>query len=61
MICVTRSELNRMAKNVLDRETGMTELDYFENQHSSEDWNIIEDEELSKAAYETCAMETTIE
>lgn len=61
MICVTRSELNRMAKNVLDRETGMTELDYFENQYGSEDWNIIEDEELSKAAYETCAMETTIE
>lgn len=61
MICVTRSELNRMAKNVLDRETGMTELDYFENQHGNEDWNIIEDEELSKAAYETCAMEATIE
>lgn len=61
MICVTRSELNRMAKNVLDRETGMTELDYFENQYGNEDWNIIEDEELSKAAYETCAMETTIE
>lgn len=43
MITITRSELNKMAKNVLDKETGMTELDYFESQHCYDDWNIIED------------------
>lgn len=43
MVTIARSELNKMAKKVLDKETGMTELDYFESQHCYEDWNIIED------------------
>jgi hypothetical protein len=43
MVTISRSELNKMAKKVLDKETGMTELDYFESQHCYEDWNIIED------------------
>lgn len=34
-----------MRKHVIDRETGMTELDLFENQHCFEDWNINEDTE----------------
>lgn len=50
MITITRSEINRMKKNVLpDCETeywGMTltEFDIFEHNHSDEDWDIIEDE-----------------
>lgn len=43
MIFIARSELNRMAKKVVDTYTGMTELDRFESQHCYEDWNIIED------------------
>ena len=43
MIFITRSELNRMAKQVLDTNTGMTALDRFENEHCYEDWEIIED------------------
>lgn len=43
MIFIARSELNKMAKKVIDRVTGMTELDRFENQHCYEDWHIIED------------------
>lgn len=43
MIIIKRSELNRMAKHILDDETGMTELDLFESQHCFEDWQIIED------------------
>lgn len=43
MVIISRSELNKMAKNVLDEETGMTALDLFENQHCYEDWQIIED------------------
>ena len=45
MIFINRSELNRMAKKVVDSSTGMTELDRFENEHCYEDWHIIEDEE----------------
>lgn len=48
MVTIARSELNKMAKNVVDRETGMTEYDLFENQHCFEDWQIIEDTEESK-------------
>ena len=43
MIFITRSEINRMKKNAIDEETEMTEFDLFENQHSYEDWEIIED------------------
>lgn len=43
MVFITRSEINRMKKNVIDKETGMTEMDLFENQHCYEDWHIIED------------------
>lgn len=49
MLFITRSEINRMKKNVLpDCETeywGMTltEFDIFEHEHSYEDWQIIED------------------
>lgn len=48
MVVIARSELNKMAKNVLDKETGMTEYDLFENQHCYEDWQIIEDVKESK-------------
>ena len=48
MVTITRSELNKMAKNIIDRETGMTEYDLFENQHCYEDWNIIEDVKENK-------------
>lgn len=43
MVTITRSEINKMEKHVIDEETGMTEMDLFENQHCFEDWNIIED------------------
>ena len=43
MCTITRSELNKMSKNVIDTATGITEYDIFENQHCYEDWNIIED------------------
>lgn len=45
MIFINRSEINRMRKHVIDRTTGMTEFDLFENQHCFEDWNINEDVE----------------
>lgn len=43
MVVIKRSEINRMKKNIIDTETEMTELDYFEWTHSNEDWQIIED------------------
>ena len=43
MVFISRSEINRMEKNVIDKETGMTELVLFENQHCYEDWKIFED------------------
>ena len=43
MVFINRSEINRMQKHIIDKETGMTELDAFENQHCYEDWQIIED------------------
>ena len=43
MITIARSRINEMSKNIIDKETGMTEFDLFENQHAYEDWNIIED------------------
>lgn len=43
MIFITRSEINEMSKNIIDKETEMTEMDLFEAQHCYEDWKIIED------------------
>jgi hypothetical protein len=49
MVVISRSEIERMKKNVLpDCDTeywGMTltEFDIFEHNHSNEDWEIIED------------------
>ena len=49
MVIITRSEINRMKKNVLpDCDTecwGMTltEFDIFEHNHCDEDWDIVED------------------
>lgn len=40
---VKRSEIERMANNVIDELTGMTELDYYEWCHPYEDITIIED------------------
>lgn len=48
MVFITRSELNQMGQNVIDEETGMTELDLFENDHAFEDWHVIEDEKEVK-------------
>lgn len=42
MVFISRSQINKMKKKIIDRQTGMTEFDYFENQHCYEDWNIIE-------------------
>ena len=42
MIFINRSEIERMNNNVIDQETGMTELDLFESQHCYEDWKIFE-------------------
>ena len=43
MVFISRSEINRMKKNVVDEVTGATEFDLFENEHCYEDWQIIED------------------
>lgn len=43
MVFITRSKINKMSKKVIDKETGMTELDLFEANHCFEDWHIIED------------------
>ena len=49
MLFITRSEINRMKKNVLpDCDTEywgvtLTEFDIFEAEHAYEDWYIIED------------------
>ena len=43
MVFITRSEINRMKKNIIDEELGTTEFDIFENEHCYEDWNVIED------------------
>ena len=45
MTVIKRSELNEMSKRVLDEDTGMTALDYWEWSHSFSDIHIIEDEE----------------
>ena len=43
MLFITRSEINRMKKNIIDEEIGLTEFDIFESEHEYEDWHIIED------------------
>lgn len=48
MVTISRSELNKMIKNVIDKETGMTEYGLFENKHCYEDWQIIEDVKENK-------------
>lgn len=45
MTIIKRSELNEMSRRVLDEDTGMTALDYWEWSHSFSDIHIIEDEE----------------
>lgn len=40
---IKQSEVERMAHNILDPETGMTELDYYEWRGLCEDWVIIKD------------------
>lgn len=45
MTRIRRSELNEMATVILDEDTGMTALDYWEFWHSFDDIDIIEDEE----------------
>lgn len=43
MTVIRRSELNRMAEIIIDEDTQMTELDYWEFWHSFDDIDIIED------------------
>ena len=40
-----RSQINRMAENVVDRMTGMTALDWWEINHQDDDVIIVEDED----------------
>lgn len=44
MTFIRRSELNKMATEILDEDTGMTALDYWEWSHSFDDIEVIEDE-----------------
>ena len=48
MVVIARSEIVRMENHILDEETGMTELDYFEANNCYEDWQVIEDMEELK-------------
>lgn len=43
MITIARSKLNEMESIVIDEETGMTQLDYWEWSHCYDDIDIIED------------------
>ena len=36
-VFITKKEIEEMKKKVIDKETGMTEYDLFENQHCYED------------------------
>ena len=40
-VFVSKEDIEKMRNNVLDRETGMTELDLFEWNHSNEDWEVL--------------------
>ena len=39
---ITKSEIEQMAQNILDEETGMSDLDLVEWQGLCEDWVIID-------------------
>lgn len=39
-VFISRQEIEKMKKNILDEETGMTEFDLFEFNHANEDWVI---------------------
>lgn len=51
MVYITKAELKRMENNVIDEETGCTELDMFEWNHAYDEWVVIDD---SKNAYKEC-------
>ena len=42
MVYITKSELERLAQIVVDEETGMTALDYWEWSHSLDDIEVID-------------------
>ena len=39
-VFISKQEIEKMKENVIDEETGMTELDLFEWNHCNEDWRI---------------------
>lgn len=39
-VFISREDIEKMKGNVLDEETGMTEMDLFEYNHCNEDWEI---------------------
>ena len=41
MIILSKEEVKKMENNILDKETGMTEMDLFEYNHCYEDWRIF--------------------
>lgn len=40
-VFISKADIERMKKNVIDSATGMTEFDAFEAQHCYEDWEIV--------------------
>lgn len=46
MVFITRKELKEMERIVLDEETGMTALDLWEWQHSYDDIEVIEEDQV---------------
>lgn len=43
---IKKSEIEKMANNVIDELTGMTELDYYEYRHPYDDVIIIDDSDV---------------
>ncbi len=43
MVEIKRSEVDKMKKQIVDEETGMSRFDQFEFEHAHEDWHIIDD------------------
>ena len=41
MIFISKAEIEQMKKKVIDPQTGMTEFDLFEWNHSNEDWEVL--------------------
>ena len=41
MVFISQREIDKMKKNVIDKQTGMTEFDLFEAQHCYEDWKVF--------------------